>query len=139
MKKSSPYPDIYTSTSLKPPQPKYTPSYLAGIDLALNRSGQPASRTPNSAHELRAYNVKHEALEAFPFTGSVEEYSRLAKISKLAKHRTAIGRQVAKEVIERNYEKEYKYTKEEMDARLPKKFFSYFYPNRESLEDRYNR
>ena len=114
-KYDSPYPDIHTSTALRGPAPTYSPSYLSGIDLSLQRTNKPEL----SDNEKRYLKMKlnHGKLEGS--TISIEESNKLQKISDLAKFRPSRSRDTGIKIIESNpknyYTKQYKYSKEELD------------------------
>lgn len=113
----------------------YQLTYLTGIDIARKRAGQVPLSDSKSQMKL-----DHNELSGV--TISVSEQEKLENISSLAKFRPSKSREVAKKILanQPEYSKEYKYQKPELDIINKKgKFFSYFYPNRESLEERYNR
>jgi hypothetical protein len=156
---SSPYPDIHTSNYLKGASPTYNPSYLSGVDLAIKRANQKA--LTEAQKNYTSVKLNHNALSAKGITE--EEKEKLQKIDDLAKFRPSKSREVATKVMA-NFDdmaKGYRYDKEELEKLSKKKmikyykqdevefskpyysddskFFSYFYPNRESLEERYKK
>ena len=115
----------------------YTPTYLNGIDLGRKRAG-----LKELTDKKRHMKLHHNDLEGVSI--SVTEQQKLDNIGILTKYRPSKSREVAEKILHSNdkvdYSKEFKYQKDELDKFNKKgKFFSYFYPNRESLEERYQR
>ncbi|CAI2370616.1 unnamed protein product [Moneuplotes crassus] len=114
----------------------YEPTYLSGIELGRKRAGLKELEL-----RKRQMKLKHDPLEGVSI--SVNEQQRFDSIDNLVKYRPSKSREVAEKILKSddyNYAKDFKYEKNELDQFNKKgKIFSYFYPDRESLEERYAR
>ena len=108
---------------------------MTGIDIARKRAGLQELKDAKKHMKLN-----HNELEGVAI--AVKEKEKLDSITTLAKYRPSQSKEVAKRILnnDMDYSKEFKYQKDELDNFSKKpKVFSYFYPDRESLEERYQR